>query len=181
MKANVVFFDAQPKDGTVRTQGVWFYDLRTNKHFTLKTRTLGIDDLRDFIACFNAHNRHQRQAEAERFRYFGYDELVARDKASLDVFWLKDESLDNLADLPPPAVLQQEIIDHLGGSAGRLPGCGGGAAAVGQLRGQGLVDRERKPLDDGFDFGLDHRVSWAVSVVRASTIALRFGMVRFAP
>jgi type I restriction enzyme M protein len=112
VKANVVFFDAQPKDGTVRTQGVWFYDLRTNKHFTLKTRTLGIDDLRDFIACFNADNRHQRQG-SERFRYFGYDELVARDKASLDVFWLKDESLDNLADLPPPAVLQQEIIDHL--------------------------------------------------------------------
>jgi type I restriction enzyme M protein len=112
VKANVVFFDARPKDGTVQTKGVWFYDLRTNKHFTLKTRTLGIDDLRDFITCFNADNRHQRQP-SERFRFFGADELLARDKASLDVFWLKDESLDNLADLPPPALLQQEIIDHL--------------------------------------------------------------------
>ncbi len=112
VKANVVFFDAHSKDGTVQTKGVWVYDLRTNKHFTLKTRTLAIDDLRDFITCFNASNRHQRQA-SERFRWFSYDELVARDKASLDVFWLKDQSLDNLADLPPPAVLQQEIIDHL--------------------------------------------------------------------
>ena len=93
VKANVVFFDAKPKDGKVHTKDVWFYDLRTNRHFTLKTRTLKLDDLRDFIAC--------------------YHELMARDKASLDIFWLKDDSLDNLDDLPPPDVLQLEIIDHL--------------------------------------------------------------------
>ncbi len=112
VKANVVFFDARPKDGHVQTQGVWFYDLRTNQHFTLKTRPLAFDDLRDFVACYNPANRHLRQA-SERWRYHRYDELVARDKASLDVFWLKDDSLDNLANLPPPQVLQQEIIDHL--------------------------------------------------------------------
>jgi type I restriction enzyme M protein len=39
--------------------------------------------------------------------------MIARDKASLDIFWLKDDSLDNLDDLPPPEELQQEIIDHL--------------------------------------------------------------------
>ena len=38
---------------------------------------------------------------------------MARDKASLDIFWLKDDSLENLDDLPPPAILWQEIIDHL--------------------------------------------------------------------
>ena len=86
--------------------------LRTNKHFTLKTRTLVFEDLRDFVDCYNPVNRHLRVA-SERWRYFAYEELVARDKASLDVFWLKDDSLDNLADLPAPAVLQQEIIDHL--------------------------------------------------------------------
>ncbi len=112
VKANVVFFDAKPKDGQVHTQGVWFYDLRTNKHFTLKTRTLKLDDLQNFIACYHPENRHGRQ-ETERFRYFSYDALIARDKASLDIFWLKDDSLDNLDDLPPPEVLQQEIIDHL--------------------------------------------------------------------
>ena len=112
VKANVVFFDNAPKDGRVHTQGVWFYDLRTNKHFTLKTRTLKLADLEDFIQCYNPENRHERQ-ESERFRYFSYEELMARDKASLDIFWLKDESLDNLDDLPPPDVLQQEIIEHL--------------------------------------------------------------------
>lgn len=112
VKANVVFFDNAPKDGRIHTQGVWFYDLRTNQHFTLKTRPLKFDDLQDFITCYQPENRHQRQ-ETERFKYFSYDELIARDKASLDVFWLKDNSLDTLDDLPPPEVLQQEIIEHL--------------------------------------------------------------------
>lgn len=112
VKANVLFFDAKPKDGKVHTKGVWIYDLRTNKHFTLKTRQLKRDDLQDFIDCYHPANRHER-TESERFRYFDYDTLVKRDKASLDIFWLKDDSLDNLDDLPPPDVLAQEIVDHL--------------------------------------------------------------------
>jgi type I restriction enzyme M protein len=112
VKANVLFFDAAPKDGRIHTQGVWFYDLRTNKHFTLKTRPLKYEDLQDFIACYNPENRHRR-TKTERFKYFPYAELAARDKASLDIFWLKDDSLENLDDLPAPEVLQQEIIDHL--------------------------------------------------------------------
>ena len=89
-----------------------FYDLRTNMHFTLKTKPLKSGDLEDFVRCYNPDNRHERKA-SERFKYFSYEELMARDKASLDVFWLKDDSLDNLDDLPSPEVLQQEIIDHL--------------------------------------------------------------------
>lgn len=112
VKANVLFFDARPKDGRVHTKGVWIYDLRTNMHFTLKTRQLKLADLQDFIACYRPDNRHER-IETERFRRFSYEALVARDKASLDVFWLKDDSLDKLDDLPPPDVLQQEIIEHL--------------------------------------------------------------------
>jgi type I restriction enzyme M protein len=112
VKANVVFFDNAPKDGRKHTKGVWFYDLRTNQHFTLKTRPLKLTDLKDFIHCYNPANRHERVA-TERFKFFAYEDLVARDKASLDVFWLKDASLDNLDDLPPPQVLQQEIIEHL--------------------------------------------------------------------
>ena len=96
----------------MHTQGVWIYDLRTNKHFTLKTKTLKLDDLRDFISCYKPENRYERK-ESERFKYFPYGELIARDKASLDIFWLKDDSLDNLDELPPPDVLQQEIIEHL--------------------------------------------------------------------
>ena len=112
VKANVVFFDAKPKDGQVHTKGVWFYDLRTTKHFTLKTRPLSLDDLQDFISCYNPANRYER-TETDRFKWVSYDALIARDKASLDLFWLKDDSLDNLDDLPSPAVLQQEIIEHL--------------------------------------------------------------------
>jgi type I restriction enzyme M protein len=112
VKANVVFFDAKPKDGQVHTKDVWFYDLRTNRHFTLKTRPLQTGDLRDFITCYHPENRHQR-TETERFKRYSYADLMARDKASLDIFWLKDDSLDNLDDLPPPDVLQQEIIEHL--------------------------------------------------------------------
>ncbi|MEX8520422.1 MAG: N-6 DNA methylase [Leptothrix sp. (in: b-proteobacteria)] len=112
VKANVVFFDARPKDGQTHTRGIWFYDLRTNQHFTLKTRPLRLEDLRDFIACYHPADRHLRRA-SERFRFYAHDELIARDKASLDLFWLKDDSLDKLDDLPPPEALQQEIIDHL--------------------------------------------------------------------
>ena len=112
VKANVLFFDNKPKDGQVHTKGVWIYDLRTNKHFTLKTKTLKLDDLQDFVGSYSAANRHERK-ETERFRCYSYNDLVARDKASLDIFWLKDDSLDDLDKLPPPDVLQQEIIDHL--------------------------------------------------------------------
>lgn len=112
VKANVLFFDNKPKDGKVHTKGVWIYDLRTNKHFTLKTKPLKRGDLQDFIDCYHPANRHKRK-ETERFKYFDYDTLIARDKASLDIFWLKDDSLDNLDNLPPPDVLAQEIVEHL--------------------------------------------------------------------
>lgn len=112
VKANVLFFDAKPKDGKVHTKGVWIYDLRTNKHFTLKTRQLGYDDLKDFITYYNPENRHERK-ETDTFKFYKYEDLITRDKASLDIFWLKDDSLDNLEDLPAPDVLAQEIIEHL--------------------------------------------------------------------
>jgi type I restriction enzyme M protein len=112
VKANVVFFDAKPKNGKIHTKGTWFYDLRTNKHFTLKTKTLKREDLDDFVTCFHPENRHER-TETDRFKFYRYEDLVARDKASLDLFWLKDDSLDNLDDLPTPDVLAQEIIEHL--------------------------------------------------------------------
>jgi type I restriction enzyme M protein len=112
VKANVVFFDAAPKDGKAHTVGTWIYDLRTNKHFTLKTKTLKREDLDDFVTCYNPQNRHDRKA-TDRFKCYTYKELISRDKASLDIFWLKDESLDNLDDLPTPDILAQEIIEHL--------------------------------------------------------------------
>ena len=113
MKANVLFFDRKPAaDKKAWTEKLWIYDLRTNKHFTLKENTLKRSDLDDFVKCYNPKNRHNRK-ESERFKAFTYDDLVKRDKANLDIFWLKDESLEDSANLPDPEILAQEIADDL--------------------------------------------------------------------
>jgi type I restriction enzyme M protein len=112
VKANVLFFDKKPASDKSWTDKLWIYDLRTNKHFTLKTNPLKFDDLQDFIKCYNPENRHQRE-ENERFRAFSCDGLVKRDKASLDIFWLKDESLEDSDNLPAPEVLAAEIVESL--------------------------------------------------------------------
>ncbi len=112
VKANVLFFDRKPASETPWTEKLWIYDLRTNQHFTLKTNPLKLDDLQDFIKCYNPENRHDR-LETERFRAFCYDDLVKRDKASLDIFWLKDESLEDSDNLPEPAILAREIVESL--------------------------------------------------------------------
>jgi type I restriction enzyme M protein len=51
--------------------------------------------------------------ETERFKSFTYDELMQRDKVSLDIFWLKDDSLEDSANLPAPEILAQEISENL--------------------------------------------------------------------
>src|SRR6266487_533882 len=98
VKANVLFFDRKPAAEKPWTEKRWIYDLRTNKHFTLKENPLKRSDLEDFIACYNPKNRHERK-ESERFKSFSYEELTKRDKLNLDIFWLKDESLEDSANL----------------------------------------------------------------------------------
>jgi len=112
VKANVLFFDRKPASERPWTEAVWIYDLRTNMHFTLKTNTLKYEDLKDFIACYNPENRHERR-ESERFKRFSFDELMQRDKVSLDIFWLKDESLEDSENLPAPEVLGRDIVENL--------------------------------------------------------------------
>ena len=48
-----------------------------------------------------------------RWKAFNYDELIARDKANLDIFWLKGESLEDTENLPAPEILAQEIVEQL--------------------------------------------------------------------
>jgi type I restriction enzyme M protein len=112
VKANVLFFDRKPAQEKPWTQKLWIYDLRTNKHFTLKENTLKRTDLDDFVACYNPKNRHNRK-ESERFKGFAYDELLKRDKVNLDIFWLKDEALEDSANLPAPEIIAAEITDDL--------------------------------------------------------------------
>jgi len=112
VKANVLFFDRKPASEAPWTRELWVYDLRTNQHFTLKQNPLRYEHLRDFITAYRAENRSAR-TESERFHRFTYEELVARDKASLDITWLKDDSLEDTDNLPPPDVIAQEIVEDL--------------------------------------------------------------------
>jgi type I restriction enzyme M protein len=119
VKANVLFFDRKPASETPWTKEVSIYDLRTNKNFTLKTNQLTRQDLDEFVACYNPDNRHERQPTWSedtpdgRWRVFSYEELTARDKVNLDIFWLRDESLEDSANLPDPDVLAGEIVEEL--------------------------------------------------------------------
>ncbi len=112
VKANVLFFDKRGDGPLPQTDRLWVYDLRTNQNFTLRTNPLAPTHLEDFIACYNPDNRHDRH-ETELFHSFTYDELLKRDKLSLDLFWLRDKSLDDTDNLPPPNVLISSIIEDL--------------------------------------------------------------------
>jgi type I restriction enzyme M protein len=125
VKANVVFFDNKPSSKDPWTKEIWFYDYRTNIHHTLKKNPLKLSDLQDFITCYNSSNRFKRVETFHavdnpegRWRKFGYDEIVARDKTSLDITWLKDKSLADLDNLPDPDVLAEEIAENLESALG---------------------------------------------------------------
>jgi type I restriction enzyme M protein len=119
VKANVLFFDAKPAQEQPWTKTLWVYDLRTNQHFTLKTNPLKREHMDEFIANYRPGKRHLRKptwSDASpdgRWRSFDYAELVKRDKANLDIFWLKDKSLEDSENLPEPDILAQEILDDL--------------------------------------------------------------------
>jgi type I restriction enzyme M protein len=119
VKANVIFFDNRPASPDPQTGQVWFYDYRTNVHHTLKQKPLSESHLEDFVACYNPAARHDRKATWSeetpdgRWRAFSRDELLQRDKASLDLFWLKDATMTDLDNLPEPDVLMSEIMENL--------------------------------------------------------------------
>jgi len=120
VKANVIFFDNKPANKSAWTKEVWVYDYRTNTHHTLKKNPLKLEDLKDFITCYNPENRSKRKETFNqetnpegRFRKFTYEEIIARDKTSLDISWIKDKSITDFDDLPQPDVLVDEIIENL--------------------------------------------------------------------
>jgi type I restriction enzyme M protein len=113
VKANVLFFDRKPAaDKKAWTEKLWIYDLRTNQHFTLKENTLKRTDLDDFVKSYNPKNRYNRK-ETECFKSFTYDELIKRDKVNLDIFWLKDDALEDSANLPAPGIIAADIVADL--------------------------------------------------------------------
>ncbi|MCK2088958.1 type I restriction-modification system subunit M [Thauera aromatica] len=120
VKANVLFFDNKPARKEPWTREVWIYDYRTNIHHTLKKKPLRFEDLQDFIACYRPSSRHERRESWHetnhpegRWRKYGLEQILARDKTSLDIFWLKDKSLADLENLPEPDELAEEIIENI--------------------------------------------------------------------
>lgn len=120
VKANVIFFDAKQSAKDPWTKEIWYYDYRTNVHHTLKKNPLKFDDLQDFINCYKPGNRHTRKETFNsennpegRWRKFSYEEIISRDKTSLDITWLKDKSLADLDNLPDPDVLANDILENL--------------------------------------------------------------------
>ena len=103
----MLYLDQKTAAKEACTKKLWIYDLRTNMNFTLKTRKMVPGDIADFIDCY------KKRKETERFKCFSYDELVKRDKLNLDIFWLKDESLEDIDSLPAPEVIAAEIVENL--------------------------------------------------------------------
>lgn len=112
VKANVLFFDKRPAREAPWTDVCWFYDLRTNKHFTLKRHRMASDDLQPFVDAYQPDDR-SRRTESERFRPYSYDQLVTRHQTNLDITWLKDDSHVGADDLPDPDVLAADIVEDL--------------------------------------------------------------------
>ena len=117
VKANVLFFDNKPASKDPWTKEVWIYDYRTNIKHTLKTNPLRVNHLEEFIKSYNPENRFQRE-ETERFHKFSYEDIITRDKTSLDIFWLKDNSLGDLENLPNPDELALDIVENLEAALG---------------------------------------------------------------
>lgn len=120
VKANVLFFDNRSASKEPSTKEIWVYDYRTNIHHTLKKNPLKLEDLQDFITCYHPSNRflrketfHPENNPEGRWRKFSYQEIIDRDKTSLDITWLKDKSLADLDNLPDPEVLAEDIIENL--------------------------------------------------------------------
>lgn len=119
VKANVLFFDKRPASAEMQTKEVWIYDFRTNIHFTLKKNPLSDRDLDDFVVCYHPENRFSRtetwseENPDGRWRRFSVDEILKRDKLSLDIFWIKDNSLADLDNLPDPDILAADILENL--------------------------------------------------------------------
>lgn len=88
VKANVLFFvKGQP------TKDIWFYDYRTDVKHTLATNKLQRHHLDGFVACYTANPRvetyNEDTARDGRWRKYAIEDIIARDKTSLDITWIK--------------------------------------------------------------------------------------------
>jgi type I restriction enzyme M protein len=82
---------------------------------TLKTKRLKKSDFEEFIKLYKADdiNKRRESKTNERWKAYSYEELIARDKTNLDIFWLKDDALEDTENLPAPEILAAEIVEQL--------------------------------------------------------------------
>ena len=124
VKANVLFFKNKPARKEPWTKEIWFYDYRTNIHHTPKKSVMTQQHLDAFIQLYHPKNFNKRRETWSeepsagsgpdgRWRKFSYADIIARDKTSLDIFWIKDQSLTDLDNLPDPDILASEIVENL--------------------------------------------------------------------
>jgi type I restriction enzyme M protein len=105
VKANVLFFDKTPPTD----QHLWVYDLRTNKTFTLRQNPISMEDLKDFVECYNPDQRRKRR-QSKRFKRYSHADILASNKAKLDFVWLNNDSYSDPSNLPPHEVLAAEVV-----------------------------------------------------------------------
>jgi type I restriction enzyme M protein len=110
VKANVLFFEKKPIRKIPATKGLWVYDLRSSRSFSIRKNPILTSDLGDFIDCYRSSDRSSR-VETDHFRRFEYSEIVNRDKANLDLQWREDEPESVL--LSSPETLMKEVLQHL--------------------------------------------------------------------
>ncbi|MGC1686427.1 MAG: class I SAM-dependent DNA methyltransferase [Candidatus Acidiferrales bacterium] len=110
VRVNVLFFDKKPGTKTPATRELWVYDLRSSRNFSLRQNPIGTADLTDFINCYCADDPTQRK-ETPHFRRFKYSEIIARDKANLDIQWQPEPP--NVVQGETPQLLVKEILKDL--------------------------------------------------------------------
>lgn len=96
VKANVIFFENRPGSDKAQTKDVWIYDYRTGIHHTLKQHPLKEADLSEFVDCYKSGRLNERIETYNekdnpngRWRKFTLDEILSRDKTSLDITWIQ--------------------------------------------------------------------------------------------
>lgn len=119
VKSNVLFFDKKKHREEIGTKEIWFYDYRTNIHHTPKNNPITFKHLSDFIKNYKICSEKEREESWSydnpngRWRKYSYEEIIERDKTNLDIFWLKDDNLIDLDNLPDPEVLIDDIIENI--------------------------------------------------------------------
>jgi type I restriction enzyme M protein len=118
VKSNVLFFDRK-KTGDSGTKEIWFYDYRTNVHHTPKNNPIVTNSLVEFTDCYSFNDRKKRKETWSeknpegRWRKYSLKQLLERDKANFDIFWLKDNNTVQLTNIPEPDVIIDDIIENM--------------------------------------------------------------------